>query len=354
MENNASYFSGITLQVIKCPSCAGELSMPDPCDVIKCSYCGSNVIVKEAFQAKKNGSIERVNDSGASYDVFVKTAKLLISGLLLIAALIFFYAPRSDNKHVINKPVAQPVITVSLPRHDAGIFQENITLAPGLYEDEALENDISGEWYYKSDIMISIVRNGELFEVKCRNQGNWWKGYGQLWNKKMFVMYYRTNAAELAYVTFDFKIRGYLFATSVDSSGRTMWSGQFEKSWKRHDTADNTGIFAEAAIMKQGFYEYAGQENKITGAWYHRTEGCDRIKLSIRRNGGIFELMSDNLTNQWKGVGQLMGNKMYVMFYYTNLSEAAYITLDFVVGHGMRAAAIDPDGKVRWSGVFER
>lgn len=50
---------------IKCPSCGGELNIPEDSDEIKCSFCGSKVIIddkatevgrikKAEIKAKKN------------------------------------------------------------------------------------------------------------------------------------------------------------------------------------------------------------------------------------------------------------------------------------------------------------
>ncbi len=41
----------MTFRQAKCPTCAGELQVPDDRDVVKCMYCGSDIIVRQAIQA---------------------------------------------------------------------------------------------------------------------------------------------------------------------------------------------------------------------------------------------------------------------------------------------------------------
>lgn len=38
----------------RCPSCGGELQVPDKMDTVKCMYCGSEIVVKEAIKAASN------------------------------------------------------------------------------------------------------------------------------------------------------------------------------------------------------------------------------------------------------------------------------------------------------------
>jgi DNA-directed RNA polymerase subunit RPC12/RpoP len=35
----------------KCPSCSGDLQVPANRDVVKCMYCGTDIVVREAIQA---------------------------------------------------------------------------------------------------------------------------------------------------------------------------------------------------------------------------------------------------------------------------------------------------------------
>lgn len=41
----------MTFKAAKCPNCAGELQLPDDRDSVKCMYCGSDIIVREAIKA---------------------------------------------------------------------------------------------------------------------------------------------------------------------------------------------------------------------------------------------------------------------------------------------------------------
>ncbi|HEV7684876.1 MAG TPA: CFI-box-CTERM domain-containing protein [Pyrinomonadaceae bacterium] len=46
----------MTFKAANCPSCSGDLQVPDDRDVVKCMYCGENVIVREAIQAAAGGN----------------------------------------------------------------------------------------------------------------------------------------------------------------------------------------------------------------------------------------------------------------------------------------------------------
>lgn len=48
----------MTFKAASCPSCSGDLQVPDDRDVVKCMYCGENVIVGEAIQAAAGGNIK--------------------------------------------------------------------------------------------------------------------------------------------------------------------------------------------------------------------------------------------------------------------------------------------------------
>ena len=45
------------LKKIKCPSCGGELNIPEDSDEIKCSFCGSKVIIDD--KATEVGRIKK-------------------------------------------------------------------------------------------------------------------------------------------------------------------------------------------------------------------------------------------------------------------------------------------------------
>ena len=40
----------MTFVAAKCPQCAGALQVPDDRDIVKCMYCGIDVIVRQAIQ----------------------------------------------------------------------------------------------------------------------------------------------------------------------------------------------------------------------------------------------------------------------------------------------------------------
>ena len=41
------YRENMELKKIKCPSCGGELNIPEDSDEMKCSFCGSKVIIDD-------------------------------------------------------------------------------------------------------------------------------------------------------------------------------------------------------------------------------------------------------------------------------------------------------------------
>jgi hypothetical protein len=46
----------MTFKAARCPNCSGDLQVPDDRDVVKCMYCGGDVIVHEAIQAVAGGN----------------------------------------------------------------------------------------------------------------------------------------------------------------------------------------------------------------------------------------------------------------------------------------------------------
>jgi tetratricopeptide (TPR) repeat protein len=49
-------------QAAKCPSCAGDIQVPTDRDVVKCMYCGVDVVVREAIRAVGGPSAETLAD----------------------------------------------------------------------------------------------------------------------------------------------------------------------------------------------------------------------------------------------------------------------------------------------------
>jgi len=45
----------MAFKAAKCPNCAGDLQLPDDRDNVKCMYCGSDIIVREAIKAAAGG-----------------------------------------------------------------------------------------------------------------------------------------------------------------------------------------------------------------------------------------------------------------------------------------------------------
>ena len=46
----------MTFRPACCPSCSGELQLPDNVDVVKCMYCGCSVVVREAIHQAATGN----------------------------------------------------------------------------------------------------------------------------------------------------------------------------------------------------------------------------------------------------------------------------------------------------------
>jgi len=343
----------------KCPSCAGELDLSNENGVIKCSYCGSTVITNEtrpAASIKKSG--ERSNFK------IILTALILLCG----AAGIYYYlnnraavpAQNSSKGTITTVPIVREII--SADRGNSAFISKTPALLSGLYDNKDKDGSISGDWYNSPDgikkTRIRITPWGESFEVAGENLNEngseQWMGYGQLCNEEMFVVYYYTNLPETAYITLDLKKTNELYANSYEFNGKLRWSGKFSRKEALTRAGSAEGFSAASPGLKPGIYNDAAYEKKISGDWYHRPEGVSRVKINITRKGESFEIFSDNLTNQWKGYGQLRDNIMCVMYYYTNLAELCYITFEFGADGRMSARSMGGDGKVRWSGVFER
>lgn len=45
----------MTFTAAKCPNCAGDIQVPDDRDAVKCMYCGSDIVVREAIKAAAAG-----------------------------------------------------------------------------------------------------------------------------------------------------------------------------------------------------------------------------------------------------------------------------------------------------------
>lgn len=50
----------MTFKAAKCPNCAGELQVPEERDSVKCMYCGSDIIVREAINLVGGMNIENL------------------------------------------------------------------------------------------------------------------------------------------------------------------------------------------------------------------------------------------------------------------------------------------------------
>lgn len=50
----------MAFKAAKCPSCAGDLQLPDDKDKVKCMYCGSDIIVRDAIQAFAGVNIQNI------------------------------------------------------------------------------------------------------------------------------------------------------------------------------------------------------------------------------------------------------------------------------------------------------
>jgi len=50
----------MTFKPAKCPNCAGDLQVPDDRDSVKCMYCGSDIVVREAVKLAGGPSIENL------------------------------------------------------------------------------------------------------------------------------------------------------------------------------------------------------------------------------------------------------------------------------------------------------
>ena len=48
----------MTFRAARCPSCSGDLQVPDDRDTVRCMYCGGQVVVREAIQAAAGGSLK--------------------------------------------------------------------------------------------------------------------------------------------------------------------------------------------------------------------------------------------------------------------------------------------------------
>lgn len=340
-------------QTLKCPSCAGELNPPPSEGPVKCSYCGCSVAVNGSAGVSGRG-VEPARGGTA--------LKAFIFLVLAACVCLFFYywretPPAELPKAVQNFSSGKLRITVTPAAPEVPFMKpEAIVMKPGLYNDESAEKNMTGDWGSASGDSITIRRNGELYELRGRSGNYLWKGYGQLWNKKLYCVYYFVDKVEAAYLTCVCENAAGMRAGAVDASGKALWSSNFEKTSGGNNIANAAPALPDESVFKarQGLYDDKAFDERVAGEWIHRPEGTAKLNITIRKNGEIFNLTSDNRTNQWKGIGQLCGYRMCVMLYYTNTAEAAFITLDFSRIPTVLASAFEPDGKLRWSGGFGR
>ena len=75
----------MTFVAAKCPQCAGALQVPDDRDIVKCMYCGIDVVVRQAIQLVSGNTknfVELAKAASAAgnyseaYDYFTKTLEL--------------------------------------------------------------------------------------------------------------------------------------------------------------------------------------------------------------------------------------------------------------------------------------
>lgn len=50
----------MTFKAAKCPNCAGDIQVPDDRDTVKCMYCGSDIVVREAIKLAGGVNIENL------------------------------------------------------------------------------------------------------------------------------------------------------------------------------------------------------------------------------------------------------------------------------------------------------
>jgi DNA-directed RNA polymerase subunit RPC12/RpoP len=48
----------MSFKAAKCPNCAGDIQVPDDRDTVKCMYCGSDIVVREAIRLAGGVNIE--------------------------------------------------------------------------------------------------------------------------------------------------------------------------------------------------------------------------------------------------------------------------------------------------------
>jgi tetratricopeptide (TPR) repeat protein len=69
-----------------CPSCGGQLQVPDDRDSVKCMYCGTEIVVREAIQAGSGGNIHnylelavtatKAGNYQEAYDYYLKVLEI--------------------------------------------------------------------------------------------------------------------------------------------------------------------------------------------------------------------------------------------------------------------------------------
>lgn len=50
----------MTFKAAKCPNCAGDIQVPDDRDTVKCMYCGSDIVVREAIKLAGGKNLQNI------------------------------------------------------------------------------------------------------------------------------------------------------------------------------------------------------------------------------------------------------------------------------------------------------
>jgi len=195
---------GVTFQSAKCPNCSGELELSGVKGVVKCSYCGSGIIISESngtfFSEMIRPESPPPSERGVERPAGRHTAlKTMVIMLLIFAGLFFYFKQGSSGVVVINVEASS-----ALP------FPET---------------RLTGVWYH--DVVdplravLNIKKNGDRFnfELKARDTG--WSGTGSVRDQKIITSFKYTGRYEdeSGYIIFEILNNNKLSGKSYDPDG---------------------------------------------------------------------------------------------------------------------------------------
>jgi len=166
--------SKIIVQAVKCPNCAANLNLNESNGVVKCSYCGGDIVISNSFRKDAAEKTARFKIDPKTVTALKESA--IACMLLCLLAIVFYGANLFINKNMAPIPISGvPFIKSVLPLCDfktltvtvAGSGFGNSAGIGGIYLDGSAQSEII-RWS-DNEIVFKMPYNGTSgnLSVKC-------------------------------------------------------------------------------------------------------------------------------------------------------------------------------------------